>query len=179
MASNIEYVKELLESRLDNLDEKIDLNNKSISEKIDSNNKNINEKIDTNNHHLIELLGYIREQTTKTNGRVTKNEDDIKRITSLVNDNFCNYPGRREIDKINEKLQILDDQNLIIKVWNKYPKALVTGIVVSVLIVIGTLSYTLISVHNMIQKFKTEEKTTESLKNSNNENNYLYSRSNN
>ena len=152
MEENIKLVKELLEVRLDSLDEKIDVNN-----------KNINEKIDSNNNHVMNVLHYISEQTTRTNGRLLKAEDAIKILSD-------NYPGKEEIGKINKRLEILDEQNLIIKVWNRYPKALFMGIVVAVLITMGTLGYTLISVHDMIQKVKSEDQTVHYLNKENNEN---------
>lgn len=163
MDKDIEYVKELLENQLD-----------SLSEKIDTNNKNINEKIDSNNQHVMEILHYIREQTTRTNGRVSKAEDEIRRLSEIDTKNLINYPGKEEIKKINEKLAIIDEQNLIVKVWNKYPKALFTGVVVAVLITMGTLAYTLISVHSMIQKVKSENQTVKYLDNNvyNNEDSY-------
>jgi len=139
MKNNLELVQELLETRLISL----------------------NEKIDSNNNHMLEVLGFIREQTTKTNGRVTTLELRVPEIISDENKHILNCPRITEIQKLEEKLEKFNDDNFIIKVINKWPKQVIGVIVVSIILTIIATGYSIYQGHEMITEIKTElSKTT-------------------
>ena len=134
MKNNLELVQELLEMRLGSL----------------------NEKLDTNNKNVLEVLGFIREQTTRTNGRVTSLEVRVNEIINDRNVHVLNCPRIHEIEKLEEKLEKFDDDNFIIKVINKWPKQVIGVIVVSVIIVLFTVGYSIYQGHEVIAELKTE-----------------------
>lgn len=138
-------VQQLLDSKL-----------KNLNDKIDANNRNLSDKIDSNNAHVVELLSFIKEQTTKTNGRVTKTEDDIKKLNILDSQHIANCPRVKDIEKLENKIQVMDDNNLIVKIWNKYPKQLALLVIVGVIITLGTLGYTLYTIKTLSPLYQVE-----------------------
>jgi len=96
-------------------DEKI----KGIYAAIDS-NANIN-----NEHfkNITDVLSRIEKQTTKTNSKVTNNEGRIHQLELDDRNHLLNCPQKDKIDKINKDLETL-------RVFEKYPKIFVVGIVV-------------------------------------------------
>ena len=139
MKSNLELVQDLVESRLDGL-----------NEKLDTNNKNLADKIDTNNKHVVQMLNLIKEQTTKTNGRVGKAEDDIKKLILLEGEHVKDCPISKDVEKLELKVQKMDDANLIVKIWNRYPKQLALLIIVGVIITLGTFGYSIYVMKTML-----------------------------
>ena len=129
-----QLVRELLETKISGLEEKMDIQNRNV----------------------MEMLSIIREQTTKTNGRVTKVEDDIKNLTSIENKHVVNCPRISDIEKINTKLEKMDEDALIVKIFNKYPKQLLTLVVALVIIALSTIGYTVYQVHTTIKEIQVE-----------------------
>jgi len=146
MKSNLELVQELFESQINSLNEKVD-------DKFDS----LTDKIDSNNQHTVELLNLIREQTTKTNGRMTIAEGEIRELNSANDKHVVNCPRLRDIVNINDKIDKLNEENLILKIWNKYPKQLLTFFVAAIIITLVTLSYTVYVIHKTIKEVKVEQ----------------------
>ncbi|MEI7943049.1 MAG: hypothetical protein WCH76_07825 [Candidatus Riflemargulisbacteria bacterium] len=134
MKNNLELVQELLETRLTSL----------------------NEKIDTNNKHMLDVLGFIKEQTTKTNGRVTVLETRVLTLITDGNKHVLNCPRIHEIEKLEEKLEKFNDDNFIIKVINKWPKQVIGVIVVSVILTILATGYSIYQGHEVITEIRTE-----------------------
>lgn len=145
--SNLELVQEVVEAKLNNLDNKMDLNNKSLTNKIDSNNK-----------YVLELLTRIEVQTTKTNGKVITLDRELKDLTTAHNEHLNSATSPDDIKKINVRIDQLNEENFIVKVWNRYPKAFVTIIVASVLLSIASVGYTMIKVHDTISQITNIEK---------------------
>jgi len=137
---SLDFVKELFETKLNSL----------------------NEKIDTNNKHVVEMLKLIKEDTGETNGKVMKVDRELRQLSSDYQQHLINSATMVHIGEINKKIENLNEENFIIKVWNRYPKQLLTIIVITVLLTITTLGYTMVSVHNALNKLKTE--TTQSIK---------------
>lgn len=139
MKNNLELIQELLEIRLTSL----------------------NEKIDTNNNHMLDVLGFIREQTTKTNGRVTALELRVNEVISDGSRHVLNCPRITEIQKLEEKLEKFNDDNFIIKVINKWPKQVIGIIVASVILTLIAVGFSIYQGHEVVTEIKTElSKTT-------------------
>ena len=168
MKSNLELVQELLEDKLNNLNEKIDINNSTLADKIDVNNKNLLDKVDTNNHNVLELLNFIREQTTKTNGRVLRAEDDIKALFKLQSQHYTACPNaaelRKAIDSVEERVIQVEKDSFVLKIWNKYPKQATLGILTSLLIFVGGLGYGIYEIHKAIKDIETNKVLIEAQK---------------
>ena len=135
MKNNLELVQELLENRLD-----------SLNEKIDSNNKNI-----------LDRMELIYQQTLKTNGRVTKHDDVINKLITDESNHFNTCPRIKAIEEINTKIEKIDSDNLEVKLIKKYPKMFIMGIVVAVLIIIGTVGYSVLEMHLMVKNVQQTE----------------------
>lgn len=134
MKNNLELVQELLETRLNSLNEKLDINNKN----------------------MLEVLGFIREQTTKTNGRVTSLELRVNEIISDGSKHVLNCPRIHEIEKLEEKLEKFDDENFIVKVLNKWPKQVIGIVVVTIILTLLAMGYSVYEGHEVITEIKTE-----------------------
>jgi hypothetical protein len=94
-----------------------------IEKNFEMNNRILEEKF--NNVHL--ELRAIKEQTTKTNGRVTKLEDKGE-ANSLIH---INCPVKKELDAYKNEVK---DDLLILTFARKYPK--VTGVLCGLLIML-------------------------------------------
>ena len=145
--TNLELVQEIVEAKLNNLDNKIDANNKNLTDKIDSNNK-----------YSLELLTVIKEQTFKTNGKVVSLDRELRDLTTTYHKHLLSSATSDDVSKLNRKIDVLGEENFIIKVWNKYPKAFATIIIVSILISMATIGYTMISVRHTINEINNIEK---------------------
>jgi hypothetical protein len=141
MKNNLELVQDMLETRLDSL----------------------NEKIDTNNKNLLEVLGFIREQTTKTNGRVTALEIQVHTVVLDESRHVINCPRIVDIQKLDEKLDKFAEENFIVKVFNRWPKQIITGFVITVIITMLTTAYSLYQGHLVITNSITTHKTESSI----------------
>lgn len=73
------------------------------------------EKIDTNHNHTLLLLEAIKEQTTKTNGRVNTLELKLWEVVKEEANHVINCPNVPLI-------QALQDENQEIRIIKKYPK---------------------------------------------------------
>ena len=146
MDDNLSLVQKMFENSITALNEKIDLNN-----------RNLTDKIGTNNERILDLLGSIKYQTTKTNGRVTSLEGDVKQLTATYNNHLVTSVPLSEIEKINKRIDEESEQNFIVKVWNRYPRQILTVITVSVLMALATIAYTLYSVRNIVKNVKDVE----------------------
>lgn len=149
--TNLELVQEVVEAKLNNLDNKIDINNRNLAEKIDTNNK-----------HILELLSRIEQQTIKTNGNVIRHDREIHDISNIINSHILTSLTNDDINKklsdFDKKIEIINEENFIVRIFNKYPKALVTGLVILVISGILSLGYTVIIAHNTYQDMKKVEK---------------------
>lgn len=80
----------------------------------------------------IELqLAHIVEQTTKTNGRVTKLEGQVDVLENRNMSHILNCPVKKEFEDFKLKT---DNDYLLLRVMNKYPKA--SGIIVIILLML-------------------------------------------
>lgn len=140
MKNNLELVQELLESRLDSLNEKIDINNK----------------------HIVEVLSYIKEQTTRTNGRVTILETKVNEIIINESKHIMSCPRITDIKELEQKLDTFAEENFIIKVLNRWPKQVVGVIIAGVIITMCVAAYSIYQANDAITQFKHEliEKTS-------------------
>jgi len=141
--SNLELVQDLFESRLN-----------SLNEKIDNNNTALTNKITTDNQHFIELLTIIKEQTTKTNGRVTFLEYELKNLDSKYTTHLITSATNLDIKEINQRINEMGESNFLVKVLNRYPRQFIMIIVVSVLISIATIGYSIITIKSTISDIK-------------------------
>jgi len=94
-----------------------------IEKNFEMNNRILEEKF--NNVHL--ELRAIKEQTTKTNGRVTKLEDKAE-VSSIMHHN-C--PVKKELDDYKKEME---NDLLLLTFARNYPK--ITGIIFGVLVML-------------------------------------------
>jgi len=94
-----------------------------IEKNFEMNNRILEEKF--NNVHL--ELRAIKEQTTKTNGRVTKLEDKAE-VSSVMH---INCPVKKELDDYKNEVK---DDLLLLTFARSYPK--ITGIIFGVLVML-------------------------------------------
>lgn len=148
--TNLEYVQELVETRITSLDEKLD-----------SSIKHLSDKIDTNNANIIEILGIIREQVLKTNGRVLKAEADIQDLYKRESTHLVSCPHatefKGEINSIKTKLEKNDEDNFLNKVLSRYPKQIGFGVIVYGLLTIGALVIGVYEFKQALVIFKVEQ----------------------
>lgn len=112
---------------LNTIDMKIEEVKAVLDEKFDMNNERLEEKFE----HLHYKLDIIKEQTMKTNGRVTKLEDRAEVDRQI----HINCPVKKELDEF--KAQTNDDL-VLIKFAKNYPKlATLLGGVLIMLIISG------------------------------------------
>ena len=128
MAINEITLKELLSSKIDSLEQKIQ-----------------------DNHTLqTEISKNILEQTKKTNGRVNKLEDKVEVLQSADIRHIINCPRLQEIKKIDDKILELDESLLEFKMIKKNPKLFIAILSVSILIFIGSVIYSLYEIHSLV-----------------------------
>jgi hypothetical protein len=143
MNDDITSLKELLNTKLD-------LTYKNLSEKIDSNNKNV----------MLEL-SFIKEQTTRTNGRVTKSESSIQQLFKNNLERHTTCPGLLDLKSkgviMENRVNKLDEDNFIIKVINKYPKQIIILIAMAVLLTVSSAGYTMLKFQSAINDMKSVE----------------------
>ena len=148
--TNLEYVQELVETRITSLDKKLD-----------SSIKHLSDKIDTNNANIIEILGIIREQVLKTNGRVLKAEADIQDLYRRESTHLVSCPHaadfRGEISNIKTKLEKNDEDNFLNKVLSRYPKQIGFGVLIYGLLTIGGLIIGIYEFKQALTIFKVEQ----------------------
>ncbi len=128
MAINEITLKELLSSKIDSLEQKIQ-----------------------DNHTLqTEISKNILEQTKKTNGRVNKLEDKVEVLQSANIRHIMNCPRLPEIKKLDDKISELDESLLEFKMIKKNPKLFIAILSVSILIFIGSVIYSLYEIHSLV-----------------------------
>ena len=128
MAINEITLKELLSSKIDSLEQKIQ-----------------------DNHTLqTEISKNILEQTKKTNGRVNKLEDKVEVLQSADIRHIINCPRLQEIKKIDDKILELDESLLEFKMIKKNPKLFIAILSVSILIFIGSVIYSLYEINSLV-----------------------------
>lgn len=155
MDGDIALIKELLESQISNIHEKIETSNKNLVDKIDSSNRNV-----------MTELSYIKEQTTRTNGRVNKHDDQIQKLFQNNAERHATCPGledvRSEIKEMDKKVNKIDEDNFFYKIVNRYPKTAILVITINVIMMlasIATAGYAMIRFRNTLSSFQKVEKT--------------------
>ena len=141
--NNLDLIQELFESKLD-----------SLNDKIDTFNRTLVEKIDRNDMHSRELLLGIKSETSKTNGTVIRIDNDLKELTKSYNNHLLESASTEDIKEITRRIDKIDDDAFIVKIFNKYPKQLVVLFVATVLMSLATLGYTMITVQNVLKDVK-------------------------
>jgi len=128
MAINEITLKELLSSKIDSLEQKIQ------------------------DYHTLqtEISKNILEQTKKTNGRVNKLEDKVEVLQSADIRHIINCPRLQEIKKIDDKILELDESLLEFKMIKKNPKLFIAILSVSILIFIGSVIYSLYEINSLV-----------------------------
>jgi len=134
MKNNLELVQELLESRLNSLNEKLDINNKNI----------------------LEVLGFIREQTTKTNGRVTLLELQLNEVIINESKHSINCPRIVDIKKLEDRITKFDEDNFIVRVLNRWPKQVIAIIIGGVIITMFIAGVGVWQGYKVVQDIKSE-----------------------
>ena len=120
--------------------------------------KVLSDKIDVNHENTLRLLTNIETQTTKTNGTVKDHEKRLNGIEVGVSQHVINCPRITDIKKLDENIISLRTENELWRLAIKYPKVAIGIIVVSVLITIGVVGYSILEMHTIITDFKTEQK---------------------
>jgi len=146
--TNLKLVKEMFELKLNNLNEKLDAHNQNILEKIESYNK-----------YQSAMLSVIDNKVTKTNGNVIRHEQDIKELVARYNAHLLTSATVEQIEEIEEKIEKLNEENFIIKVLNRYPKAFAIVVIVILLSTIGSLGFSMIKFHAVINDIQKTELT--------------------
>lgn len=98
----------------------------------------LHNKIDHNHEYQKNISNNILQQATKTNSRVDKIEDEIKEINDYEHRGLS-CPYKDEIKVINEKIIVLDEDVTLLKFLKRYPKFSVfifSASVISVLILV-------------------------------------------
>lgn len=134
MKNNLELIQEVIEVKLES----------------------INQKIDINNNNVVELLSFIREQTTRTNGRVTVLESRVNHLIEDENKHMLTCPRISDIKELSVKFDQFSEENFIVKVVNKWPKQVLGIIVAGVIITLITLSYGLYQGYEVMAEVKTK-----------------------
>ena len=95
----------------------------------------------------------------KTNGRVTDLENEVDTIKIGEVQHLVNCPRLHDIVDINKKIDQLNEENLILKIWNKYPKQLLTFFIAMIVVILVTLGYTVLQIHKTINEVRAEQVT--------------------
>lgn len=120
--------------------------------------KVLSDKIDTNHENTLRLLTNIETQTTKTNGTVRDHEKRLNGIEVGESKHVINCPRISDIKKLDRDIVSLRQENELWRLAMKYPKVALGIIVVSVLVTIGVVGYSILEMHTIIADFKTEQK---------------------
>ena len=120
--------------------------------------KVLSDKIDVNHENTLRLLTNIETQTTKTNGTVKDHEKRLTGIEVGASRHVINCPRIADIKKLDDNIILLRTENELWRLAVKYPKVAIGIIVVSVLIAIGVVGYSILEMHTIITDFKTEQK---------------------
>lgn len=159
--TNLELFSKLLDSRIDNVNEKIELTNQATLSKIDS----MLDMLQMSNDNIANQLSYIREQTTKTNGRVNKHDERIEDLYKKEANHLINCPHVEEfrtgISKMNERVNKVEEDNFIVKVFNRYPKQvllILTFFLASTIIAVSLGLYNTYTMIKDMQKIEISEK---------------------
>ena len=118
----------------------------------------LSDKIDINHENTLRLLTNIETQTTKTNGTVKDHEKRLTGIEVGASLHVINCPRITDIKKLDENIISLRTENELWRLAVKYPKVAIGIIVVSVLITVGVVGYSILEMHTIITDFKTEQK---------------------
>lgn len=129
---NFELFRELLESKFENLENKIESNSKLQSE----------------------ISNNILAQTTKTNGRVTKLEDKIVKIQELESNHFTMCPRISEIKELNSKVDSFNTDLSEVRFIKKNPKITLLLASILVIYIICTVGYGVIETLSFITNSK-------------------------
>lgn len=135
MDENFIMLKELIETKINGLASKLDLNYELLENKIDDSDE-LRSEISNN----------ILTQVTKINDRVTKLEE-------IEHDHAANCPRISEIKVITDKTKELDDNLIEVKMIRKYP---IISIIIIAVLVLGFLTGSGLVVSNKFDK-KFEE----------------------
>lgn len=120
--------------------------------------KVLSDKIDTNHENTLRLLTNIETQTTKTNGTVRDHEKRLTGIEVGESRHVINCPRIPEIKELGENIVSLRKENELWRLAMKYPKVAIGIIVVSVIVTISVVGYSILEMHTIIADFKTEQK---------------------
>lgn len=120
--------------------------------------KVLSDKIDVNHENTLRLLTNIETQTTKTNGTVKDHEKRLTGIEVGASRHVINCPRIADIKKLEDNIILLRTENELWRLAVKYPKVAIGIIVVSVLITIGVVGYSILEMHTIITDFRTEQK---------------------
>ena len=143
--SNEVTLKELLISKIDSLDQKIDYNH-----------EHLNHKIDEFNQHENEISKNILQQTLKTNGRVTKLEEKVEVLQTADIRHSINCPRLLEIKKLDDKINQIDDSLLEFKMIKKNPKLFIAILAFSIIVFIGSIVYSLYEIHILVNDVQSD-----------------------
>lgn len=118
--------------------------------------KVLGDKIDANHENLLHLLNNIERETTKTNGTIKDHEKRITAIEVGESKHILNCPRVEDIKKIDEDIILLRKENELWRLAIRYPKIAIGIIVVSVVITISVIGYSLLQMHGLASDFKQD-----------------------
>ena len=116
-----------------------------LTQLLDSKLKNIEDKIDSNHVLQTEIINNILQQTTKTNGRVN-------RLEERENNHFINCPRLPEVKELNTKIDNINNELSEVRLIKKYPKISFITVGLFMLYIIGTISYAGIEIYYYLKK---------------------------
>jgi len=134
MDENFSMLKELIETKIDGLESKLDLNYELLENKIDNSDK-----------LRSEMSNNILNQVTGIHERVNKleNHEEIK----TIHERISKLENHEEIKTINEKIEKIDGHLLEVKMITKYPKIAIILLVALIIISMSSVAYAIYEVH--------------------------------
>lgn len=132
-----------------------------LKELIESKLDTLNQKIDMNHTLQMEISKNTLAQATKTNGRVTKLEGVVDKIKDDERVHTINCPRIPELKTLSDKVQAMDDSMIEFKFIKKYPKLSLAVLVGAVLFTVCSLIYTSYEMRTMAAELAARKVQTE------------------
>jgi len=116
-----------------------------LNQLLDSKLKNIEDKIDSNHILQSEISNNILQQTTRTNGRVTKLEDRVNKVVETENNHHISCPRIPEFKELDKKFDVLNNEVNTglteVRFIKNNPKISAVFFTILIVYIIGTLVY--------------------------------------
>ena len=124
-----------------------------IQEQLSSMTKLLNARFE----NMDEKLEQIHTEAKKTNGRITKLEDHREYVNHVIDTRSMNCPNVKVMQDNSKELTKIKESLAEYNMFLKYPKLILSGFVLVIILTIATFIEKNDTIKNFIEKHKTEQ----------------------